>query len=224
MLVYGAMNSLCWGVNKGISIMQDEPKLQSMVDFFHTQSNWVYFSGHHISGHLFNHYPQTATAGARFFSDSVKIYTPDGRQTLNKNQGFMMHTANPQVLFWGGCNVCENPQTVQVIRNLFNFPLILGYSGSSGWKLTHKIFTGRHIGPDGKRVPHLRGDTDFFYELSKGSVDDLVHVRNSWLRTARLNFRGNMRQMYRAIDPSGQEWLPGADKKEEGRCFSRGCK
>ncbi len=213
------------GVSNGAAIMQDGPRMQTMVEFFRTPSNWVYFSGHHSSAHLRNRVSSlSSTAGVRFFRNRVEVYSQGPRgtrieRTLQKSQGFRMHTATPQVLFWGGCNVCAERRTIQVIRSLFNNPLILGYAASSGWKITHKMFTGRHIGPGGEPIRRLQGSTDFFNELSTGSLGDVEHVRNAWLRTARANYRGKWRSKFRAIDPTGQEWLPGKKERKEGREF-----
>jgi hypothetical protein len=206
------------GVDSHIAIMQDEPPIARMAEFFATPSNWVYFSGHHISGHLFNRFPG-ATAGVRFHENDVEIYVRNESRTLVKDKGFEMHNSAPQVLFWGGCNVCESRRTIQTIRHLFNNPLILGYSESSGWKITHKIFTGTHLGRNGRPIPRLRGETDFFEQLGTGDLTDLVHVRNAWINTAIENYDRNRRQMFRAIDPNGQEWIPGRNSGAEGRTF-----
>ena len=201
------------GVTTVIAVEAKEPNYKDMIAFFAQPANWIYFSGHHIDGHLFNNYPEPATAGVRFSAGRVHAYAPSGSGTLRKGGEFKLHERKPQVLFWGGCNVCESRETVRTIRALFNNPLILGYSEQSGIPVTRKIFTGIHKLPGQKPNPKLRGDTDFFEELASGPLDDMHHVRESWLRSVRANVKNVARRdMFRAIDPDGKEWLPGADR------------
>lgn len=197
------------GVAKGLTIMKPEPRLQEMITFFRTQTHWVYFAGHHISGHFFNRMGNT-NAGFRFYSDRVEVYAPDGEQTLTKPVDFQLHFPKPQVLLWTGCNVCSDHDIIRTIRTLFESPLILGYAGSSVWRFTRKVFTGTHYGPGGVLMPKRNHETDFFEELSQNPITDLEHVRDCWINVARNSFPGgpNIRAKFKAIDPDGTIHTP----------------
>ncbi len=192
------------GVAKGLAVMKAEPRLHQVRTFFRTPSNWVYFSGHHISGHFFNRLVNR-TAGFYFHSDRIEVYTPEGRKTLRKSHEFMLHMAKPQVLLWTGCNICSYNDVIQTIRTLFDSPLILGYSGQSVWRFTRKVFTGEHYGRGGVAIPKRNLDTDFFAELAKKPITDLEHVRDCWIGVARDSYPGgpNIRAKFTAIDPDG---------------------
>lgn len=193
------------GVAKGMSITKAEPRLHDMITFFRTPSNWVYFSGHHISSMgIFNRLNDT-TAGFRFYPNRVEVYALDGERTLRKGREFTLHLANPQVLLFTGCNICSSNDVIQTIRTLFDSPLILGYDGSSNWRFTRKVFTGTHYGPKGVLMPKRRLATDFFEELADRPITDLEHVRDCWIRVARDSYPGgpNIRAKFTAIDPDG---------------------
>ena len=174
------------------SVMTSSPGIARLKDFFFGQPDWVYFSGHFAGGELWGEGGDSVT----FASDHVGLSSGGTEVKLLPDNGFAMYKYCGLVI-WGGCSACSSPGTLRNIRTLFVNPTILGYAGSTGWKINDAMLGGGFIRPH------------FFANLrasGSGPYSSRTLV-NAWMEAAKWGYGGGgMESLFRAIDVDGQEW------------------
>ena len=192
------------GINIVASLFGTTPTLPQLTEFFRGSPEWVYFSGHFAGLALYNE--GRVLVNIDFASDKIILQVGEATKTLPKGADDLQLVKNCEVLVWGGCNACGPAGTVRTLRELFGNPLILGYAGSTGWKINNAMLGGGFI------------KSAFFNRL--GLERSATTVRNAWMATANQGYGGgSIEGMFRAIDPDGQEWTLGKKKIVKGRKF-----
>lgn len=179
------------GMQAEDSVMTSSPGTARLKDFFFGQPDWVYFSGHFAGGDLWGDGGDTVS----FASGHVVISSGGTETKLLPDQGFAMYKYCSLVI-WGGCSACSSPSTIRNIRELFANPTILGYAGSTGWKINDAMLGGGFIRPH------------FFANLrasGPGPYNSATLV-NAWMDAAKWGYGGSaMESLFRAIDADGRE-------------------
>jgi hypothetical protein len=180
------------GLKGGSSIMTSKPGLDRLRSFFAAEPDWVYFSGHFAGGELWGDNGDAV----EFKHNRVVLSSGDDSTELHKGDGFRMH-ANVTLVVWGGCSACREPARVRWMRELFDNPTILGYAGSTGWKINDAMLGGGFI------------RANFFENLRRNTMapyysPDFV---DAWMGAAQAGYGGGpMEGLFRAVDAQGQMW------------------
>ena len=173
------------------SVMSSSPGTERLKDFFFGQPDWVYLSGHFAGGDLWGEDGDTIT----FAADHVVIDSGGVQTRLPQENGFMMSKYCGLVI-WGGCSACSSAASIRAIRSLFINPTILGYAGSTGWKINDAMLGGGFIRPH------------FFANLRASGAGPYssATIVKAWMEAAKWGYGGGgMESMFRAIDVNGQE-------------------
>jgi hypothetical protein len=181
-----------------VSVKKPNPSLDELKQFFQSSPSWIYLAGHFSNNTLYNdasYHNEPSAIDIIFQKESVTLKLDDvSRAVLRKGSADFLLDKNVRMVLWGGCSVCEHPETIRIIRNLFNNPLILGFSDLTGKKILNAMLGGSFIEKD-------------FFDRVEGNIHDIVAIRNAWMETAKAGYGGNsFEERFRAIDSDGQEW------------------
>lgn len=180
------------GFDVPLPIKQPNPGVQQLRRFFGTSPEWVFLAGHFGEHTLFN---EDGSVQIEFASGHVECTAGGKTEKILKNRGFSLH-ADCRVVLWGGCSVCHSEHTVRTLRALFGQHVMLGFAGSTGWRVVDAILGGGFI------------TKEHFFERVRDKCDDLAAVRDAWMKTARAGYgNGRLEGIFRAVDPDGQEWI-----------------
>lgn len=191
------------GMEAEDSLMTSKPGTAKLTELFAGRPDWVYFSGHFAGGDLWGEDGDSVT----FKSDRVVIESGGSNTELVQGDGFQMHVYC-SLIIWGGCSACASTGLIKSMRQLFVNPTILGYAGSTGWKINDAMLGGGFI------------RTHFFANLraaGSGPYDSQTMVK-AWMDAAAWGYGGGgMESLFRAIDNTGQEWKVVNKKVVAGR-------
>lgn len=186
------------GMRAVAPVRKARPKLAELKAFFLTEPLWIYFGGHFYGSNLTNdcelNDEEDCAVKVAFNDEGAKLRALKRYATLTRDaRTFRVHE-RCRVMLWGGCNVCTDEDTLRMLMNLFNRPLLLGFAGTTTAGIVNAV-----LAPG--REPAQR----FFGRIA--DMNDLVQVRDAWLAAA-LHVYGQkpIAARFRAIDPDGQEW------------------
>lgn len=172
-------------------ITTPNPTMTTLKSFFVSSSHWLFLAGHY-AGTLYN---DAGSVEISFLDGGVDIDAAgESAQLRRADCTFSLHETCSLIL-WGGCSVLGRPNDVRTMRRLFNQPLMLGFAGLTGWRIVNAM-----LGAD--FIPANRA---FFSRIS--NPGDAAEVRDAWMETALWGYGGGtMEDLFRAVDPDGQEW------------------
>jgi hypothetical protein len=189
------------GFMSGASIMTPRPTLAALKAFFRTEPEWIYFSGHIWGTELYGDKPGTAdlqfkTNGVAIASGSMPVKHDPNAIKLLKETDFAMHKSCMLVIL-AGCSALASLPTMRVIRELFFFPIILGYAEQTDIATNTAMMSA---------VP------DRFFANYRAKPD----LINAWLQSG-LSVDPSKQSKFSAFDTDGQEWKLVDSKVVKGR-------
>jgi len=174
--------------------------MEEIKTFFTSDLNWLFLAGHFSGGTLYNDAEyrgsRSGNVKVRFLDNGVDVSVGRAEASLRKSDGTFTLQDSCMVILWGGCSTLGVPEDVNTMRALFDKPLMLGFSGRTGWRIVSAM-----LGADFIKPPNA-----FFDRISK--PEDLIQVRKAWMDTAKWGYGGNAKieNIFRACDPDGKEW------------------
>jgi len=190
------------GRMSAISLLTQWPTHAQLKEFFTTEPEWVYFSGHISGTRLYGHLDNSAELmfredGIALPSGAISVkYDPTPILLLKKRSEFTMQKSCSLIIF-AGCSALGSLWTMQVIRKLFFNPTILGYAEGTDLA-TNVAMMG--VGPD------------LFFANYRGGLD----LVNAWLQSG-LSVEPSRQSKFSAFDTDGQEWKLVDSKVVKGR-------
>lgn len=187
------------GMRPGSAVLGMENGMQPLTTFFASAPDWLYMSGHYQDGVLWAQVdPKSPRLDTVLFQrDRVHVWSGGSSAALVKGEGFQMHR-NVAVIVWGGCRACEDPAQLRILRELFDNPTILGYTGRTGWQISNAMLGGGFI------REHFFANLCSHYPAAH--VDSEAFV-DAWMQAAKAGYAGTpMESLFRAVDCYGQMW------------------
>jgi len=181
------------------SLREPSPTMAALRGWFGTKPDWIYFGGHFDEMKLFN---EGDTVSIEFKPKRVNLQVGSAKAFFTKGGKFFKLDANPQMILWGGCSVCDTSGQMNTMRKLFGKHVLLGVSGSTSATVINAMLGGGAI-PGGKVIPA----SDHFFGRVTGNINP-KGIRDAWMETAKFyvaNSSGEYRG-FRAVDPDGQVW------------------
>ena len=191
------------GFDAPLPIKKPSPSMDELKAFFSSDSDWLFIAGHFGGDMLFN---EKDSVSATFSADSVELKVGGEKATVKKGTAEFQLDKNCKVVLWGGCSVCSATDLIRDLQKLFGAHVLLGFKGSTGWKMVDAMLGGGFI------------KTGHFFERVKGHDDEPAKIRDAWMQTALKGYGGDdFEDRFRAIDPDGQEWEISKKKIKRGR-------
>ena len=193
------------GFDVGAVIKKSYPTMDELKALVKTKPHWLFLAGHFGSLELLN---DKEDVFVEFAADQVELHVKKEKETIKQSSGDFGLNANCEVVIWGGCDVCTNRNTVEILRKLFGEHVLLGFKGLTGWRMSDAILGGDFI------------KSDHFFDRVQGHEDDPVAIRDAWMKTAQKGYAGgDLEDRFRAVDRNGQEWVLRKKKIVKGRKF-----
>lgn len=196
----------------GVRVTTPRPSLRAMESVFARKDDWLYLAGH-FRDHLYNH---DDTSGVTFSSDQVELRNGKETRVLKRGEGFNQY-GKLKVLFWGGCNVHSDANTVRAMRALFGAPVMVGWHS-----LTNRFIMLIVMGGLGNKPPNPARD---FFDRIKADPSDLENIRNAWLESGFAAHWGKPKsgppyqERFSVVDRDGQEYILGTEGIKKGQSF-----
>lgn len=193
------------GFDVAAVIKKPYPTIDELKTLVKTKPHWLFLAGHFGSLQLLN---ENEDVFVKFASDQVELHVKSDDVTIKQSGSDFGLNANCELVVWGGCDVCTNRNTVEILRKLFGEHVLLGFRGLTGWRMVDAILGGDFI------------KSDHFFDRIKGHEDDPVAIRDAWMKTAQQGYGGGkLEDRFRAVDRNGQEWVLRKKKIVKGRKF-----